>query len=218
MNASYFLSPRIEFHPSATISAKPSTLILTLFLAGTLASCAKHSGPPNTNAPQAALSGSGRQAAKAPETGPEHIAPSCAHAQCSAAEILAMFDRPMNVADLVRNLKLAFDGDLMLQPAFFERESLVKFFNAVTVSREEIPANRLPRGYGSQVGTHIAVSLPAMMGDGVPNLQQRSERVPQMDPSGVLIIQAICAIVMPAVSHSLTRRACQSAASRRVAC
>jgi hypothetical protein len=53
-------------------------------------------------------------------------------------EIGALFERPQTVAQLVRNLKIASDADLLLQPAFAEAANLMKFFNGTAVSR--VPA------------------------------------------------------------------------------
>ena len=53
----------------------------------------------------------------------------------SAQEISAMFDRPVDVKQLLRNVKLAMDKDLLLQPGFYTDENLLKFFNGTRVTR-----------------------------------------------------------------------------------
>ena len=40
-----------------------------------------------------------------------------------------MFDRPLDIQHLLRNIKLAMDKDLLLQPGFFTDANLLKFFN-----------------------------------------------------------------------------------------
>ena len=49
-----------------------------------------------------------------------------------------MFDRPTNVQQLLRNLKIAVDRDLLAQPEFATDENLLKFFNGSQVSRKVI--------------------------------------------------------------------------------
>ena len=56
----------------------------------------------------------------------------------SAAEIGAMFDRPTNITQLLRNLKIAVDHDLLAQPEFATDENLLKFFNGSQVSRKAV--------------------------------------------------------------------------------
>jgi hypothetical protein len=53
----------------------------------------------------------------------------------SEAEIGARFERPRTVAQLIQNLKIAFDADLLLQPAFAAPANLMRFFNGTAVSR-----------------------------------------------------------------------------------
>jgi hypothetical protein len=53
----------------------------------------------------------------------------------SEAEIGARFERPRTVAQLIHNLKIAFDADLLLQPAFAAPANLMRFFNGTAVSR-----------------------------------------------------------------------------------
>ena len=52
----------------------------------------------------------------------------------SAQEISAMFDRPVDVKQLLRNVKLAMDKDLLLQPGFYADDNLLKFFNGTRVT------------------------------------------------------------------------------------
>jgi hypothetical protein len=51
----------------------------------------------------------------------------------SASQLEAMFSRPASGADLLRNLKLAFDQDWLLQPAFYDDAILLKFFDGQRV-------------------------------------------------------------------------------------
>jgi len=52
----------------------------------------------------------------------------------SAQEIDAMLDRPTDFKHLLRNLKLAMDKDLLLQPGFYTDANLLKFFNGTRVT------------------------------------------------------------------------------------
>ena len=49
------------------------------------------------------------------------------------ARIGAMFSRPKNVAQLLQNLKLAYEKELLLQPGFYDDTNLTKFFASTTV-------------------------------------------------------------------------------------
>jgi hypothetical protein len=51
----------------------------------------------------------------------------------SAKQIEAMFMRPANVTELLRNLKLVLDRKLLVQPAFFEDAVLLKLFNGTGI-------------------------------------------------------------------------------------
>ena len=59
----------------------------------------------------------------------------------SASEIGALFERPATVAELLKNLKLAWDQKLLVQPAFFEDSNLLKFFSGKSVRRETPGSN-----------------------------------------------------------------------------
>lgn len=53
------------------------------------------------------------------------------------SDLQAMFDRPGNTDDLLRNLKLAWERGLLLQPAFYEEAAQLKFFNGSEVTWKE---------------------------------------------------------------------------------
>ena len=55
----------------------------------------------------------------------------------SAAELAAMFVRPTLRAQLIENLKVAVDRHLLVEPAFFDDLSLLKFVNASAVKWDE---------------------------------------------------------------------------------
>jgi hypothetical protein len=50
-----------------------------------------------------------------------------------AREIADMFPRPLSVDQLLRNLKLAVDADLAVQPHFFDEPVILKFLGASSV-------------------------------------------------------------------------------------
>jgi hypothetical protein len=51
----------------------------------------------------------------------------------SAQEIGALFDRPRDVSEFVRNLKVAWDRKLLVQPGFYDENNLKRFFNGAAV-------------------------------------------------------------------------------------
>lgn len=54
----------------------------------------------------------------------------------TSGQLATLFGRPKTVPQLLTNLKLAWDMKLLLQPAFYEDSSLLRFFNASAVSWE----------------------------------------------------------------------------------
>jgi hypothetical protein len=52
----------------------------------------------------------------------------------SSTQIAALFQRPSNVSELLRNLKLAWDKKLLVQPAFFDDANLLTFFNGTSIT------------------------------------------------------------------------------------
>lgn len=59
-----------------------------------------------------------------------------------ATSVTAQFERPQDSAEMLQNLKLAFQNDWLLRPDFFDQETLLKFFNGTTVNvkqRENVP-------------------------------------------------------------------------------
>src|SRR6185312_3885768 len=57
----------------------------------------------------------------------------------SAEQIRSLFRRPASFGELLRNLKVAVDDDLILQPAFNDDALLETFFAGVAVRREAVP-------------------------------------------------------------------------------
>jgi len=55
-------------------------------------------------------------------------------------EIKGMFDRPKTVEQLLRNLKLAYDRNLLVQPAFLDQNVLKRFFNGTAIHGSESTA------------------------------------------------------------------------------
>jgi hypothetical protein len=51
----------------------------------------------------------------------------------TAKEISSLFARPTTVTELLRNLKLAWDRKLLVQPEFFDDSNLMRFFNGTAV-------------------------------------------------------------------------------------
>jgi hypothetical protein len=56
----------------------------------------------------------------------------------SAEEIGGMFERPTTVAELLRNLEIAVDGDLVAEPGFGSDANLLKFFSGSAVRHEVV--------------------------------------------------------------------------------
>jgi hypothetical protein len=52
----------------------------------------------------------------------------------SVREIKGMFPRPKNVEKLLRNMKLAYDRNPLVQPTFFDDAVLKEFFNGTAIS------------------------------------------------------------------------------------
>lgn len=72
-----------------------------------------------------------------PSKPPAFSAPPSAPKKYSVAEIGALFERPTNALDLLKNLKLAMDKDLLLQQAFYNDANLIKFFSSTKVTWEK---------------------------------------------------------------------------------
>lgn len=55
----------------------------------------------------------------------------------SVEEAVARFAKPSDLTGLMRNLKVALDENLLLQPAFYDARNLEKFFGGARVSPEQ---------------------------------------------------------------------------------
>jgi hypothetical protein len=62
----------------------------------------------------------------------------------SAQEIGAMFKRPKDIEGLLWNLKLAWDKKLLVQPRFYDDQTLMRLFNATAIVWEMPPADVSP--------------------------------------------------------------------------
>lgn len=81
----------------------------------------------------------------------------------SAADISMLYSRPRTLAELLRNLKLALDLNLLLQPAFYSDANLLKFFDGASVTRTTVPRDKVAEHYNirfaSAWGAALTVSL-----------------------------------------------------------
>jgi hypothetical protein len=71
----------------------------------------------------------------------------------SAADLQGMIERPNGIKQLLRNLKLAWDGDLLVEPSLYNQGVLQKFFDGADITWK---AATLP--LGKDVG-YVAVQL-----------------------------------------------------------
>ena len=90
-----------------------------------------------------------------------------------AEAVRALYQRPTNADELLRNLKVAMDGRLLLQPAFFESASLLKFFNGARVHRTGSPSQAQDTLIGNYEVSIQFGGLPKM----AVSLQRRCEVV-----------------------------------------
>ena len=74
-----------------------------------------------------------------------------------ASEIQAMFESPQNIPQLLYNLKIAADRGLLLQPAFYDEATLLKFFHGskVTLADSNIYMDKLSSGIEARVESDI---------------------------------------------------------------
>jgi hypothetical protein len=77
----------------------------------------------------------------------------------SVLELQSMFQEPHDVRELLRNLKLAWSQDLLLQPAFYDPGVLKRFFAGTAVTWKE-PRNPLTEGVGYVVGEVDRTVIP----------------------------------------------------------
>jgi hypothetical protein len=80
----------------------------------------------------------------------------------SAEEIGGMFERPTTVAELLRNLKIAVDGDLVAEPGFGSDANLLKFFNGSAVRHEAVGPTGLDFNQQDAVVSITADNFPQM--------------------------------------------------------
>lgn len=59
----------------------------------------------------------------------------------SVSDLQSMFLKPQDLLQMLQNLKLAGQGDWLLQSNFYNEETLLKFFNGVKVTWKEAPAS-----------------------------------------------------------------------------
>jgi hypothetical protein len=121
-------SARVVFGSAAWVS------MVLVFLCPVDALCAEVRPPPDVQHVQSSLC-----AASAAAVAPKY----------SAHEISLLYERPSDVAGLLRNLKVAFDRDLLLQPEFYDDANLLKFFAGSRVKHDQ-PNPQLARGATEQ--------------------------------------------------------------------
>ncbi len=64
----------------------------------------------------------------------------------SASDLQAIVVRPQNVQQMLHNLKLAQEKDLLIEPNFYDEQTLLKFFNASKVTMKELFPNAPTKG------------------------------------------------------------------------
>ena len=84
----------------------------------------------------------------------------------SGSEIAAMLTRPTTAAQLLKNLKLVWDKQLLMQPAFFEDSNLLKCFDGAEIHWKKVAAIdasvRTRNGkilVSNQIFHHLAVEI-----------------------------------------------------------
>jgi hypothetical protein len=87
-----------------------------------------------TPKPSAALEAKDNHPAATPEVPVSPVEPLSPIRAYSSAEIAVLFERPATRLELLRNLKRALHLNLLLQPAFFEDSTLIKFFGGKSVT------------------------------------------------------------------------------------
>ena len=75
----------------------------------------------------------------------------------SVAELVVRFTEPNELAGLLRNLRVALDEDLLLQPAFYNGQVLQKIFGDVRMNREETSSSVLTTGARQEITTLTGV-------------------------------------------------------------
>jgi hypothetical protein len=103
--------------------------------------------------------------AVAPIDAPSQTWKSCAARLYAAGDLPtagleSQFERPQNLAQLLQNLKLAWKNDWLMRPQFFDRETLLKFFNGTAVSLQQ--RENVPPPYVSIVATTASSVFPQM--------------------------------------------------------
>jgi hypothetical protein len=96
--------------------------------------CCLASEAPST-AQAEAITGPAVQGSQSEQGKPPGQSESSTH---SAAGISALIQRPASAPDLIENLRVAWEGRLLVQPAFFEDANLLKFFNGTSVTWKDL--------------------------------------------------------------------------------
>jgi hypothetical protein len=82
----------------------------------------------------------------------------------SASDLQAKFSRPQDLPQMLQNLRLAEEGDWLLQPHFYDEETLLKFFDGSKVTWKEPP----PSDKISAVATVLPVEVDSRIFPQVP--------------------------------------------------
>jgi hypothetical protein len=81
----------------------------------------------------------------------------------SVSDLQTMFEQPRNLRELLKNLKLAWERDLLVQPSFFDPAILRKFFNGAEVTAKT-PGMPLTQDVGfvvRQLDSNVARGMSA---------------------------------------------------------
>ena len=78
-----------------------------------------------------------------------------------ASEIQAMFESPQNIQQLLYNLKVAANRGLLLQPAFYDEATLLKFFHGskVILANQNVYMEKLSSGIEARIETDVSPKL-----------------------------------------------------------
>ena len=81
------------------------------------------------------------------------------------SEIQAMFESPQNIPQLLHNLKIAADRGLLLQPAFYDEATLLKFFHGtkVTLADQKVYMEQLSSGIEARIESDISPKLSIIL-------------------------------------------------------
>jgi hypothetical protein len=111
--------------------------------------------------PSAASEAKDNHPAATPEVPVSPVEPLSPIRAYSSAEIAVLFERPATRLELLRNLKRALHLNLLLQPAFFEDSTLIKFFGGKSVTWTRRVGSR-GNGFQDAVVTFGSAPYPGM--------------------------------------------------------